>query len=154
VTAAADSTAGNGFTLLMACGKPAVDGWARLLATAIPPDQAGPDVARVISLFGGFGFAALLSDPAEARDQCAHISESFASICRHRSIDARTVTGFLKGSVPPFTGEAILCGHTAAEVPGPGGWLAVDWTARQFDPHAPVPLAVPLTDWQAFWRPA
>lgn len=156
MTAAGDqpAMAGDSFTLLMACGKRAEQAWAWLLASAIPPDGAGPAVARVISLFGGFGFAALLADPAEARDQCVHISESFASICRHRGIDARTVTGFLKGSVPPFTGEVILCGHTAAEVPGPNGWLAVDWTARQFDPHAPVPLVVPLADWQAFWRPS
>jgi hypothetical protein len=146
--------AGDGFTLLMACGKPAADGWAWLLASAIPPDNAGSAVGEVISLFGGFGFAALLADPAEARDQCIHISESFASTCRHRGIGARTVTGFLKGAIPPFTGEVILCGHTAAEVPGAGGRLAVDWTARQFDPHAPVPLAAPLADWQAFWGPA
>lgn len=155
MTAAEDRAMdGDGLTLLTACGHQAAIAWERLLASAIPPDGAGPDVARVIHLFGGFGFARLLSDPAEARDQCIHISESFASVCRHRSINAGTVTGFLKGSVPPFTGEAILCGHTAAEVPGPGGPLAVDWTARQFDPHAPVPLVVPLADWQAFWRPS
>lgn len=156
MTAAGDQAAmaGDSLTLLMACGKRAERAWAWLMVSAIPPDGAGPNVARVIGLFGGFGFAALLADPAEARDQCVSISETFASACRHRDIDARTVTGFLKGSIPPFTGEVILCGHTAAEVPGPDGWLAVDWTARQFDPRAPVPLVVPVTDWQAFWRPS
>jgi hypothetical protein len=148
------ATADGSLTLLTACGRRAADAWARLLASAIPPDGAGPAVARVTGLFGGLGFAELLADPAEARDQCVSISESFASICRHRGIGARTVTGFLKGSVPPFTGEVILCGHTAAEVPGAGGRLAVDWTARQFDPRAPVPLVAPLADWQAFWGPA
>jgi hypothetical protein len=134
--------------------EPAEAAWASLLAAALPPEAAGPAVASVISLFGGFGFSDLFADPAEARDQCISASDLFASMCAHRGIEAGTATGFLKARVPPFEGEVIVCGHTTAEVPWATGRIAVDWTARQFDPSAPVPLVVPLTDWQAFWRPA
>jgi hypothetical protein len=125
--------------------------WDSMVAAALEPEAAGAAVAWVAWLFGDkLGFRALYSDPATARDQCICASDLFASLCQDRGIEAGTVSGYWKTHVPPFSGEVV--GHTTATVPAPGGGLlAVDWTARQFDPAAPVPLIVPLADWQAFW---
>lgn len=130
--------------------------WSTLVTGALEPGGLGGPAGDVIQVFGDLGFAEQLADPGAARDQCIGISETFASMCRHRGIPAQAVTGFLFARVPPFPGEVVVCGHTAVRLPAPtdsgGREIVVDWTARQFDPAVRVPLVVTLEAWRAVWR--
>ena len=126
------------------------------MARAIDPGRISSPLGNAIRLFGELGFAALLADPARARDQCIEISTLFTGMCTHRGIPAETVDGYLLARIPPFTEEAVICGHTGVRAPGVAAdgssGIVIDWTARQFDPAAPVPLVVTIGDWRAFWR--
>jgi hypothetical protein len=130
--------------------------WSVLVAGALEPRDLSSPAGEVVQVFGELGFADLLTDPGAARDQCIDISETFASMCCHRGIPAQAVTGFLIARIPPFAGEVIVCGHTAVRLPAPHADgcrdLAIDWTARQFDPGVRVPLVVTLEAWRAVWR--
>lgn len=132
--------------------------WKTLVARALNPDDVTGQLGDTIRLFGELSLARRLTEPVNARDQCIHVSTLFESMLTHRGIPAETVDGFCFAQVPPFSQEAILAGHSAVHVPAArapddtGGGLVIDWTARQFDPAAPVPLITTLTDWRGFWR--
>lgn len=133
--------------------------WKSLVARALDPDAVTGPLGDAIRLFGELGFTRHLADPANARDQCIQVSQTFESMLAHRGIPAETVDGFCFAEVPPFGQEAIAADHTAVRAVTTGAGkddgsseIAIDWTARQFDPVAPVPLIVPLADWRAFWR--
>ena len=86
------------------------------------------------------------ADPAEVRDRCVWESEDFARALRAAGVRAVTVvSGF---ATAEFGGHVLVtCGHTAVRV----GDTVYDWTARQFNPTAPVPLVLPYEEWRAAW---
>lgn len=132
-------------------------GWNLLVSRAVDPGSISGPLGAVIMLFGELGFSDHLADPGKARDQCISVSETFVSMCAHRSVSAAKVSGILVERVPPFKGEGVIAGHTAVRAPAggqddSGRELVIDWTARQFHSAAPVPLIVPLEDWRAFWQ--
>jgi hypothetical protein len=58
------------------------------------------------------------------------------------------ISGLKFGEVPEFPGQRmVLGGHFAVQV----GTTAYDWTARQFDPQASVPLVLPVDQWHGEW---
>jgi hypothetical protein len=132
--------------------------WKSLVARALDPDDVAGPLGDAIRLFGELGFAGHLDDPANASDQCIQVSQALESMLAHRGIPAETVDGFCFARVPPFRREAMVAGHTAVHAladlarENASREIVIDWTARQFDPSAPVPLIVTLTDWRAFWR--
>jgi hypothetical protein len=131
--------------------------WNALLAGAVGASDISGPLGNVIRLFGELGFAAHLADPANARDQCIAVSVTFASICTRRGISAETLDGFLLARIPPFGKESVVWGHTAVRATADGQGdttreVVIDWTLRQFDAAAPVPLIVTLAGWRLFWR--
>lgn len=132
--------------------------WSALTAGALDPTAAAGPLPRIIATFGGVWSSDLLADPATARNRHRLVPEAFAHVCRRYGIPAEIVTAVLLARVPPFQHQPVLCGHTAVQVSTLAGHhlcdgeIIVDWTARQFDPAAPVPLVVASADWRAFWR--
>lgn len=130
--------------------------WAALLAAELSLNEVDPIVVIVITACDAiFGYTEMYSDPGRAKDGCIDASEFFAERCTRNGLIAELVSGFLMGpGTPPFEDiEVIKHGHTAAKVWHISTPIVVDWTARQYDPSAPVPLIVPLSAWQAFWVP-
>ena len=85
------------------------------------------------------------ANPAEVRDRCVWESEDFAAACRAAGVEAVIVSGF---ATVQFGGMTVVTmGHTAVRV----GDTVYDWTARQFNPTAPVPLVLPYEEWRAAW---
>lgn len=82
-----------------------------------------------------------LLNPAEARDRCQSESVAFMETLAGFGIEATVVSGFRMAE------NVILCGHFAVRV-GDDVW---DWTARQFDPTAAVPLVIPWEEWCELW---
>lgn len=80
--------------------------------------------------------------PALVRDTCENHSTLFAGLLQQQSIGAEVIGGF------QMEGNVILQGHFATLTDG----SVIDWTARQFDPAADVPLIMPLTQWRQTWR--
>ncbi len=134
--------------------------WESLVARALDPGDVTGPLGDVIRLFGELGLAGHLEDPANAHDQCISVSTTFERMCAHRGIPAETVDGFCFTRFPPFKREAMVAGHTAVRALASCAQqdvsreIAIDWTARQFDPVAPVPLIVEFEDWRAFWQDA
>jgi hypothetical protein len=124
-------------------------------------DPAGFD-AGLRGLLDDFAelYGALLHDPAWVRDQCRELSEQFARGCDVRGIPAEVVSGLRFGEDPHFPGERVVTGgHFAVQVPtrrdAAGAWgspVVVDWSARQFDPVAPVPELTAPETWRQTWR--
>lgn len=79
----------------------------------------------------------------EVYDQCITYSEAFAHFVGSHGVDAEMISGFT------MEGNVILQGHSATLVYGA---VVFDWTARQFDPAAEVPLVMPLAEWRQTWR--
>jgi len=135
----------------MDSGDHAAKAWAALLAAALPADKIPPALTAMAEFFGSHEFGQVLADPAAVRDQAPAISEAFERMCSGRDLSVCVITGFLAAGCDQ---QLIPQGHMANEVQADDGRrLVVDWTARQFDPKAPVPLIVTLAAWQAFWRP-
>lgn len=112
-----------------------------------------PAVAGAVGEFEKLGFAELVHDPARAGDRCRDMSVAFDDICRQRGIQAEVVRGAFSCELTLFPGNLItLAVHVAVQVQAPHGEaLAVDWTARQFEGDAPVPLIVPVAAWRQVW---
>jgi hypothetical protein len=90
-----------------------------------------------------------LADPEQVRDRCDKVSGEFARLCADRGLPAKVVSGMRFGEIPEFPGtEVVLGGHFAVSV----GTSVIDWTARQFDPCAQVPVVVSLGEWRKVWR--
>lgn len=85
-----------------------------------------------------------LLDPDEARDRCQSESAAFMETLAAYGVEATVVSGL---RVRSWDG-LVLAGHFAVRV-GDDVW---DWTARQFDPSAEVPLVMPLSRWREEWR--
>jgi hypothetical protein len=103
-----------------------------------------------------------LHDPLFARERCEPVSRQFAAACQARGIPAAVISGVRTGEHPAFPGvELILDGHFAVLLPsrrdtaehdgGPEDGLVIDWTARQFDPAAPVPAITTAAAWREDW---
>lgn len=139
------------------------------------PATATP-LARLITQFPGANpDLGDLTDPDTVREQCFEVSQRFTDACAAAGIEAEVVSGMLFGEDPAFPGVTLMLhGHAAAlvrgwhtaphddtdapPVVGSNEWfdepedVVVDWTARQFDPDAPVPLVEPLGVWRQRWR--
>ncbi len=82
-------------------------------------------------------------DPEAIHDQCMVYAEAFAHFIGSQGISAEMISGF------EMSDNIILQGHSGTLVYGS---VVFDWTARQFDPAAEVPLVVPLAEWRQRWR--
>ena len=84
-------------------------------------------------------------DPALAYDQCVPVSEAFGRTLTEAGVAATVISGVRMGQ---FQGvPVVLNGHFAVRVDD----TVYDWTARQFDPDAPVPLVEPVAAWRERW---
>lgn len=91
-----------------------------------------------------------LADPAACHDRCVEVSGRFAAAVLACGLDATVLSGVRMGATPFFPGQQVMLGgHYAVAV----GSDVYDWTARQFDPAAPVPLVQPIDEWAATWQP-
>ena len=94
-----------------------------------------------------------LNDPLQAYDRCAQESERFLRFIqewdglREHNRTAKLIFGFKFGE---FRGQQVITqAHVAVEV----GDEVYDWTARQFDPAAPVPKITSVEEFHAEWSP-
>lgn len=91
----------------------------------------------------------VVRNPVAVREQCAIVSAEFVDRCRAAGIEAEVIQGLHMGEHKMFPGETlVLAGHYAARV----GTTVYDWTARQFDPSAPVPLIQDESAWRETWQ--
>lgn len=91
------------------------------------------------------GFAAKHPECADGElvgDRCFAYSEAFVALLPEH--DTEVVSGVWMN----VEARIIYAGHAAARVDD----QVYDWTARQFDPAAPVPLVTPLATWREMWK--
>lgn len=92
-----------------------------------------------------------LEDPVKVHDQCALESERFLRVlldgCYVAQDNAKLIYGFKFGEY--FGQRVITQAHIAVQV----GDQVYDWTARQFDPQAPVPKITSVEEFHAEWAP-
>lgn len=130
-----------------------------VLATALDPV-----LRQVVEDFDA-AFGDLCRQPEWARERCAEVSDRFAEKATAAGFPAKSISGIQMGEIPQFPGVTLMLhGHFAALVAtrfdeqasdGQGEWtdeVVFDWTARQFDPDADVPLVVDLDEWRETWR--
>jgi hypothetical protein len=92
-----------------------------------------------------------LMDPT-LHDHCVLVSEEFKAVCVRHNVAAQVIDGLQVGEHPAFPGKRlVLAGHFAVLLPNEAAGIVVDWTARQFDPDAPVPMIMSLHEWRATW---
>lgn len=84
----------------------------------------------------------VVSRPETARDRCVDVSTRFRDLLAAAGVEAEIISGF------EMVGDLVLNGHTAVLV----GERVYDWTARQFDASAPVPLIQPVSEWRTTWQ--
>lgn len=123
-----------------------VDSWKQLVSESVAPEDVPGEAGAMIADFGSVQ-AEALSAP---RDACYVISGEFARCLRAFGVKAEIVNGVALAPAMTPGSVIIVAAHTAVVVVDSG--LVVDWTARQFDPSAPLPLVVPLEVWREFWR--
>lgn len=117
--------------------------------TAPDPDDAAVRLAAAVAEFADL-HAEALADPGYAHDRCVPVTEQFVATCAAHGVDAVVVNGMKTGQAPEFPGVTLaLQGHYAVLVED----LVYDWTARQFNPGAPVPQVTTMDTWQAAWPP-
>lgn len=111
-------------------------------STAGAPD--GDALAETVTRFTGL-YGDALAVPAIAHDMCVPISEAFASALADAGVEAEVLSGVRMGD---FNGTPVVAnGHFAVRV----GEVVYDWTARQFNETAAVPLVEPVTVWRRRW---
>lgn len=131
------------------------------LPAAPDPAAAHPDLPEVIRQFRD-RYGHQLNDPLFARDRAEPYSAEFAAACQARGIPAAVISGIKTGEHPQFPGSTlILAGNFAVLVPlpegtanqdgDPGDGIAIDWTARQYDPAVSVPAITSAADWRKEW---
>lgn len=122
--------------------------------------QCGVGVRDVVAAFGRLHGAALQT-PEGASERCQEVSEDFVTHCHQHGVPAELITGGWFGEDERFPGiEVMMAGHFAVLTPvrydeSHDEWMGevvIDWTARQFDPAAPVPLIVSEQEWRSTWR--
>jgi hypothetical protein len=82
-----------------------------------------------------------LQDPLLAAERCFEYSTAFVDL-----VGAGTV---VSGVWMDVEHRIVHAGHAAALIDG----VIYDWTARQFDADAPVPLVEPEASWRERWKP-
>lgn len=117
------------------------DSWKQLVSKSVTPEDIPGELGGLISDYATVR-AEALSAP---QDACYERSEEFARCLRTFGMKAKTVSGVAMAS-----DRVISAAHTATVAIDFG--MVVDWTARQFDPQAPLPLIVPLRVWREFWQ--
>lgn len=96
-----------------------------------------------------------LVDPSWVVDRCEEVSAAFARACHEAGVAATVISGARFGEVDQFPGvRLMLGGHFAVLVADEEGDTVFDWTARQFDPKAPVPEVMALSRWRQVWVPS
>lgn len=94
-----------------------------------------------------------LTDPEVVADRCHVVSDAFTTWWVNQGGHAEPVVGGRFAWVEAFGVEVLLVAHQATVVTlSDGTRLVVDFTARQFEPGADVPLVVPLPVWREQWR--
>ena len=104
------------------------------------------DVVQAMSTFAAEWWE-MLYDPDQVHDRCFTFSEAFVEHLADADTEVRgeIVSGF-KTDEP--NGFLIWGGHAAVRIDGD---IVIDWSARQFDPEAPVPRVVTLAEWRESW---
>jgi hypothetical protein len=90
-------------------------------------------------------------NPDECRDRCQLASFDFFQAVRAVGVEDAEIISGVQFAYVEFGGirhEVIENGHFAVRVED----RVYDWTARQFDPNAEVPMVVPTTAWRAQWH--
>ncbi|MGZ6641411.1 MAG: hypothetical protein ACXVFT_06175 [Solirubrobacteraceae bacterium] len=110
--------------------------------------------AALIAAFRAEHAAAACAEPAGAYANCYAMSLRFAAWLRARDVPCSVL--HLRGSRSPFPDAAGRWPPCAPErfehwVVEAGG-LAIDWTARQFVPDAPLPLVLDRAELGRRWR--
>lgn len=82
----------------------------------------------------------------DASNECKKESAAFMEALADQEVEATVVSGL---RIDKRT-RMVVAGHFAVKI-GDDIW---DWTARQFDPAAPVPLVTPWSQWQREWAQA
>ena len=138
--------------------RPLAQGTLAACRDAYPDAEPVSDHQRLIALADEFSLAyPWLKDSNAVLDMCVAVSEDFVAMLAEHDIAAETISGVMMGEVPEIPGTtAVLAGHYAVLVhdqaaDGSPGDVVYDWTARQFDPTARVPLIQPLAQWRATW---
>ncbi|MFF8601752.1 hypothetical protein ACF065_27025 [Streptomyces sp. NPDC015232] len=75
------------------------------------------------------------------------MSTAFAASLAEAGVSASVVSGVEMEDLPDG-GKLLLRGHFAVRV----GQDVYDWTARQFDANARVPLVIPYDEWRQTWK--
>lgn len=83
--------------------------------------------------------------PEAARDRCVFESERFSRLLTQAGVHHVLVVG--AQTVEWGEHKVLLQAHTAVRV----GRKVYDWTARQFDPEAPVPEVMSAAVWRQRW---
>lgn len=83
--------------------------------------------------------------PEKVRDQCILRSEAFVAFLCDWGVEAVLIYGFW---MTEFMGHRVV---GAAHVAVLSGGMVYDWTARQFDPGAPVPLVQTVEEFRSTW---
>jgi hypothetical protein len=83
-----------------------------------------------------------LASPENARDCCLQVSNEFIERLQEAGIAAEPISGFR------ISRNVVLAGHVAVLVDR----KVWDWTARQFDPAAAVPLVQSRSQWRETWK--
>lgn len=103
-----------------------------------------PDLAAVVATFAE---TTIGHTPWDAHDQCFNESHRFQCYLEAAGVNGEKISGF---KFERFMGhDVVVQGHTAVVV----GDLVYDWTARQFDPDAPVPKITTRAEFRAEWPP-
>ena len=88
--------------------------------------------------------------PEYVYDRCHIESDRFIDLLRrhHRKIKVERIYGFKFGE---WMGQPVITqAHVAVRYKG----IVLDWTARQFDPQAPVPRITTVAEFHQEWTPA
>lgn len=85
------------------------------------------------------------ADQWDAEDQCYSESKKFEALLLSKGIDCSIIMGW---KTDDFMGHQVITqGHVGVRV-GDRVW---DWTARQFNPRAPVPQVMSVAEWEHEW---
>lgn len=138
--------------------RPLAKGSLEACLATYPDAEPVSDHQRLLAIADEFLIAyPWLKDGDAVLDMCVRVSDEFVALLGENGIVAESVSGILMGTVAEFPDvPVVVAGHHAVLVhdQGPDGKPAdvvYDWTARQFDPKARVPLVQPLEEWRQKW---
>lgn len=158
-----ETSAAGDLTTILLVDRPAVADTVLSNPVSVVPAETkmlSNDVRDVIAAFGRLHGAALQT-PDGASERCQEVSEAFMTHCHQSGVPAELISGGKFGHDErfPYLREELLVGHFAVLIPvreSRDEWIGevvCDWTARQFDPGAPVPQILSEEDWRYLgWR--